>query len=162
MGKGDRVSNRLTFRQACAEDFTAVLDLACQLAAHIEAARPPLTAQQFETFYLRPDAPMRLLLAVMHDRVAGMISWTLTHELYSADARVYISDLAVDLAARGRGVGAALMMEVIAWAHAHGADKLGWDVWRHNETAKAFYESIGGHIDPEALPYVLDLQEAQP
>ena len=151
------MKTQLTFRQARAEDFPAVLDLACQLAAHIDAERPPLTAQQFDTFYLRPGAPMRLLLAVAQGRVAGMIAWTLTHELYSADTRVYISDLAIDRSARGRGVGAALMTEVTAWARAHGAHKLGWDVWRYNETARAFYERIGGQVDPEALPYILEL-----
>lgn len=156
------MSNLLTFRRAEAADFPVVLGLARQLAAHIEAGSPPLTAEQFEIFYLRPDPPMRLLLANEQDRVVGMISWTVTHELYSAETRVYISDLAVETAARGRGVGAALMKEVIAWAATFGAHKLGWDVWRYNETAKAFYADIGGHVDTEALAYILDLREIGP
>ena len=156
------MDHQLAFRRALVEDFPAVLDLACQLAAHIEAAPPPLSVHQFETFYLRPGAPMRLLLAIVGGRVAGMISWTVTHELYSADSRVYISDLAIDAQARRLGIGAALMSQVTAWAAANGADKLGWDVWRHNEMAMSFYEGLGAHQDTEALPYVLDLQEAQP
>lgn len=149
-----------TFRRAVAADFAAVLELARQLASHIEASPPALTQAQYERFYLAADAPMRLLLAVDGDRVTGMIAWTLTHELYSADTRVYISDLAIDRSARGRGLGAALMGEVIAWARAHGASKLGWDVWRHNATARAFYARIGGHVEDEALPYVMTLESA--
>jgi hypothetical protein len=71
----------LTFRFAAAKDFEAVLHLACQLAKQIEVEAPPLTSEQFERYYLSQHAPMRLLLAVHSDRVVGMISWTLTHEL---------------------------------------------------------------------------------
>jgi GNAT superfamily N-acetyltransferase len=148
----------LTFRYAAAADFRAVLDLACQLARQIEAEAPPLTVAQFETYYVSSHGPMRLLLAVQEGRVVGMISWTLTHELYSADTRVYISDVSVDLAARGQGIGAALMAEVKVWARAHNVSKLGWEVWHQNSTAKAFYERLGASIDEEAIPYVLKLK----
>src|SRR5882724_10943829 len=106
------MKDRLTFRYAATADFAAVLELACQLARQIEAQDPPLTVAQFERYYVGPHALMRLLLAVQDRRIVGMISWTLTHELYSADTRVYISDVSVDYAARGQGIGAALMAEV--------------------------------------------------
>ena len=63
----------MTFRWAEPSDFEAVLDLASQLANHIEAEAPPLTAAQFETYYVSPHAPMHLLLALNHGRVVGMI-----------------------------------------------------------------------------------------
>ncbi|MBN9660924.1 MAG: GNAT family N-acetyltransferase [Acidobacteria bacterium] len=148
-------------RRASEKDFEAVLDLACQLADHIQAPRPPLTMQMYEKFYLRPGAPMQLVVAVEGERVVGMISWTLTHELYSAEARVYISDLVVGAGARGRGIGGALMNEAAAWARAHGVHKLGWDVWRFNETAKRFYERFGAHPDEEAIPYALSLKGSE-
>jgi ribosomal protein S18 acetylase RimI-like enzyme len=151
----------LTFRYAVAADFAAVLELATQLASQIEAEDPPLTIAQFEKYYLRPHAPMRLLLAVHDSRIVGMISWTLTHELYSADARVYISDVSVEQGARGQGIGAALMAEVKSRARAHEASKLGWEVWHRNFSAKAFYEGLGASVDREAVPYVLTLQEKE-
>ena len=155
------MKNGLAFRYAAAADFAAVLELASQLASQIAAATPPLTVVQFETYYVNPHAPMRLLLAVHDSRIVGMISWTLTHELYSADTRVYISDVSVDYAARGQGIGAALMAEVKAWARAHNASKLGWEVWHRNFAAKAFYERLGASIDEEAIPYVLTLKEEE-
>jgi GNAT superfamily N-acetyltransferase len=153
------MSHSLTFRFAAAADFAAVLELASQLASHIDAEAPPLTAAQFEGYYVSPDAPMRLLVAVHDDRVVGLISWTLTHELYSADTRVYISDVSVDYAHRGQGIGTALMAEVASWALAHNASKLGWEVWHRNLSAKAFYEGFGASIDQEAVPYVLALKD---
>lgn len=149
------MSQSLTLRFANASDFPAVLELASQLASHIEADAPRLTAAQFERYYVTPDAPMRLLLAVHDHRVVGMVSWTLTHELYSADACVYISDVSVDRAARGKGIGTALMIEVMAWARAHNVSKLAWEVWHRNSSAKAFYERFGASVDREAVPYIL-------
>lgn len=88
-----------------------------------------------------------------------MISWTLTHELYSANTRVYISDVSVDHAVRGKGVGTALMAQVKTWAHAHHASKLGWEVWHRNLPARTFYERLGASINREAIPYVLALKD---
>jgi len=150
-----------TFRYAAAADFATVLELAGQLARQIEEEAPALTVAQFERYYVGPGAPMRLLLAVSDGRVVGMISWTLTHELYSGDTRVYISDVSVDQSARGQGVGAALMAEVKVWARAHNAAKLGWEVWHRNFAAKAFYERLGSSIDEEAIPYVLELKDEE-
>jgi hypothetical protein len=58
------MKNNLSFRWAEASDFEAVLDLAYQLASHIEAPVPPLTIAQFGTYYVNPHAPMHLLLAL--------------------------------------------------------------------------------------------------
>ena len=148
----------LSFRWAEVSDFEVVLDLAAQLASSIEEKVPPLTAAQFEMYYVNPDAPMHLLLAVRDGGVVGMISWTLMHELYSADTRVYISDVSVDSSARGQGVGAGLMAQVSAWARSHNASKMGWEVWHRNFRAKTFYEKLGASINGESIPYVLELK----
>lgn len=153
------MKNAFTFREATASDFVAVLDLASQLAHHIEQDSPRLTVAQFERYYVSSDAPMHLLLALLNGRVVGMIAWTLTHELYSGDVRVYISDVSVDRSARGQGVGAALMARVTDWARLHHASKLGWEVWHRNFGAKAFYEKLGASIDGEAISYVLRIQD---
>lgn len=151
------MQQELTFKYAVAEDFAAVVELSTQLATQIEAPAPQLTSSQFETYYVSAGAPMRLLLAVQNDKVVGMISWTLTHELYSAETRVYISDVSIDRSVRGHGIGKALMAEVKTWARAHNASKLGWEVWHRNFAAKAFYERLGASIDEEAIPFVLEL-----
>ena len=106
------MKSEVTFRYATAADFGAVLELASQLAREIECEPPPLTAAELEAYYVGPHAPMHLLLAIQNGQIVGMIAWTLTHELYSADTRVYISDVSVDQSARGKGIGAALMNEV--------------------------------------------------
>ena len=73
----------------------------------------PLTAAQFATFSLSVlTHPCACCWRSAMVEIVGLISWTLTHELYSADTRVYISDCRLTRASRGQGVGAALMAEV--------------------------------------------------
>jgi GNAT superfamily N-acetyltransferase len=153
------VNEKLDFRRAQAQDFAAVRCLSEQLAAHIEAPLPSLTLERYLAFYVRDHAPMHLVLALRGDRVVGMIAWVLTHELYSAGACVYVSDIAVHADARGQGVGKALMAQAKAWGRAQGATKLGWDVWKRNATALKFYERIGASIDSEAVPHFLKIAD---
>jgi GNAT superfamily N-acetyltransferase len=147
----------LSFRRAREGDFAAVRGLAEQLAAHIEEPPPPLTLDRYLAFYVRDHAPMHLVLAERSGRVVGMIAWVLTHELYSGRASVYVSDIAVQEDARGQDVGTALMAQATAWARAQGAAKLGWDVWRRNDTALKFYARIGASIDSDAVPHFLKI-----
>ena len=153
------MSEGLSIRRAQADDFDAVCGLAEALAVHIEEPPPPLTLERYLTFYVGDHAPMHLFLALRGNRVVGMIAWILTHELYSARACVFISDIAVHANARGEGVGTALMAQARAWGRAHGAAKLGWDVWHRNATAMKFYAGLGAVVDAEAVAHVLKLTD---
>jgi GNAT superfamily N-acetyltransferase len=152
------MSEAISCRWAQESDFEAVRDLSAQLARHIEADDPALTVDAFCSSHVGPDAPMKLLLAERGGRVAGLAAWTVVHELYSGGAGLYISDLVVDRAARGEGVGHALMEVVKAWARAAGIRKLGWDVWHANASAMAFYDGLGASADSETVPYRLTLE----
>jgi len=151
------MGDTLSFRAAETGDFDAVHRLSAQLARHIEAPVPALTPAQFAARHAGPDAPMQVLLAIDGAQVCGMVAWTVTYELYSGDARAYISDLVVSSEARRQGIGHALMAEVTRRARARGITKLGWEVWYRNAGAMAFYEGLGARRDREALPYVLEV-----
>ena len=56
---------------------------------------------------------------------------------------LYIDDLCVDEAARGRGVATALFRHVTAVAKSEGADFITLNVWQGNENALRFYEKMG-------------------
>jgi hypothetical protein len=49
------MADELSFRTAQPRDFTAVRNLAEQLALHIEAPLPPLTLERFLSFYVNAD-----------------------------------------------------------------------------------------------------------
>lgn len=49
----------------------------------------------------------------------------------------------VDAEWRGRGIGKALVEQVITWSRAHGAHKIELEVWPHNAAAIGLYERTG-------------------
>ena len=149
------MSGELSIRRAQGSDYAAVRSLAEALAAHIEEPPPPLTLERYLAFYVREHAPVHLFVAQLEDRVVGLIAWILTHELYSAQAGIYISDIAVHADARRQGVGTALITKAKEWASDHGVTKLGWDVWNRNTSAMQFYQRLGATIDTEAVPHLL-------
>jgi GNAT superfamily N-acetyltransferase len=61
----------------------------------------------------------------------------------------YLEDLFVDPAARGGGVGRALIEDLIALARGQGWQRLYWNTDTSNETARRLYDSFvqdDGHI----------------
>jgi ribosomal protein S18 acetylase RimI-like enzyme len=63
---------------------------------------------------------------------------------HDADAEAgYLISLWVAPEARGRGVGAALVGEVVAWARGRGLRRLVLDVGEHNVAARRLYERNG-------------------
>ena len=56
---------------------------------------------------------------------------------------MYIDDLCVDEACRGKHIGTALYAYVKDFAKSIGADSLTLNVWEGNDSAKAFYEHLG-------------------
>ena len=70
---------------------------------------------------------------------------------------LYIDDLCVDEATRGRGVATALFRHVRAWAKAEGTDFITLNVWCGNENAMRFYEKMG--MKPRKIFMDLPLEE---
>ena len=59
------------------------------------------------------------------------------------NATLYIDDICVDEAARGRGVGRALYEHILAYARGIGCYNVTLNVWSCNPGAMAFYEKLG-------------------
>lgn len=60
---------------------------------------------------------------------------------------MYLEDLYVDAAARGRGVGRALIEAVIDAARAERMDRVYWHTGEDNATARRLYDRIAGDHD---------------
>ena len=58
---------------------------------------------------------------------------------------LYLDDLCVDEAYRGRHVGTALYEAVLALAKESGCDRVTLNVWSLNDSAMRFYEKCGMH-----------------
>ena len=74
--------------------------------------------------------------------VVGISHFSFTHSTWSESQDLYLEDLFVDPAARGKGFGRALIEATAAFGKQHGARKLYWQTHRDNATAQKLYETL--------------------
>ena len=102
-------------------------------------------------FGARPAAEA-LLAEQRTDGAAEAVGFALYFTNYSTFRTrpgIYLEDLFVVDAHRGRGVGRALLAEVMRVAEARGAGRIEWTVLQWNERAIAFYRSLGAELLPD-------------
>jgi ribosomal protein S18 acetylase RimI-like enzyme len=68
---------------------------------------------------------------------------------------LYVDDICVDGAARGRHVGTALYEHVIAWAREQGFYNVTLNVWECNPGARAFYDAMGMQVKRTEMEAIL-------
>jgi putative acetyltransferase len=135
-----------TIRPAEPSDAHSFLDMWRKVVAEGWFVRPD-TVGRSERYYRRryfrrtwtPDQVS--LVAVAGERVIGHL--TATREEGSVTRHVATLGMAVATDWRGRGVGSALMAEVIRWARAVGVEKLALSVYPGNQAALALYRKFG-------------------
>jgi GNAT superfamily N-acetyltransferase len=90
---------------------------------------------------LLEDREIHAFLAKADGRVVGLTQF-LTHADTNGPDVCYLQDLFTDSAARGRGVGRALIESVAAWARERGCSSVYWQTQVGNETARALYDQV--------------------
>jgi putative acetyltransferase len=133
-------------RPARPGDAGSFLELWRAVVAERRFVRPD-TVHRSERYYRRRyfrrswTTDQVSLVATAGDRVVGHL--TAAREEGSVTRHVATLGMAVESGWRGRGVGAALMAEVIRWARAVGVEKLALAVFPDNEAALALYRRFG-------------------
>jgi ribosomal protein S18 acetylase RimI-like enzyme len=149
----------VTIRAAGPADVEAYALLAGEFEAYLTAIDPagegPPRADHAAAF-LRDacsEAPwFHCLLAEDGGAPLGFLSYYFGYWPERAAGTLFITDLFVREAARGRGVGRALMAEAARILDARGGTLVMWAVWDINHPAMRFYESLGAaYMDEERL-----------
>lgn len=111
-----------------------------RLVPQLSSSAPPPTREELEAIVSSPAT--RLLLA--HDPTGAVMgSLTLVVFRIPTGVRVWIEDVVVDEAARGQGVGEALVSEAIARASQEGARTLDLTSRPSRVAANTLYEKVG-------------------
>ena len=84
-----------------------------------------------------------ILVAEAGGKVIGMCTGQVVISTAEGGPAVWVEDMVVDAAHRGRGVGRSLLQAMIAWAGEQGATRLQLLADKHNPQALAFYRHIG-------------------
>ena len=152
-------------RKARMKDLDGVLRLLRQIAALHEQGRPDIfrksaakyDADEFGRIITNPDTPV--FVAEADGTLAGYVFCQLqireNHPLMRDMRTLYIDDLCVDEACRGRHIGTALMDAAVAFAREQRCHNVDLNVWEFNEGARAFYERCGMHTMKRYMEIIL-------
>ena len=122
-----------------------------QLADHVRATPELLRRALFGT---RPTA--EAVVAEWDGEAVGLALFFQNFSTFLGRPGLYLEDLYVREAARGRGIGKALLLHLARLAHQRGCGRMEWSVLNWNQPAIDFYLSLGARPMNEWTVYRLD------
>lgn len=134
----------LTLRAARADDVPLLLDLITQLARYerLEAAAVA-TPALLEHHLFGPMPRAHAMLAEQGGEPCGFALWFFSFSTFTGRPTLFVEDVFVREAWRGRGIGRAIFAELARRALAAECARMEWSVLDWNESAIGFYRSIG-------------------
>jgi GNAT superfamily N-acetyltransferase len=145
-------------RPATAADVPVVLELVRELAVYErEPDAVEATEEQLREALFGAEPVAWCHLALDADGVVvGFALWHLTFSTWRGTAGIWLEDLFVRPAARGTGLGRALLSELARTCTDRGYSRLAWWVLDWNEPAVGFYRSLGAAPQADWTTFRLD------
>lgn len=134
----------VVLRPAARADVPAILGFIRELADYERLADAVVADEaglDEQLFGARPAA--EVVIAEVDGAAVGFALFFHTFSTFLAKPGLYLEDLYVQPAARGLGVGRALMTHLAALALARGCGRFEWSVLDWNAPAIGFYRAIG-------------------
>ncbi|MBI1171207.1 GNAT family N-acetyltransferase [bacterium] len=129
-------------RDATPEDHDAWLELWQGFLDFYEEDLDPAITDFAWNRLMDPASPMQMRLAVVEGVPLGFAIHQHHPSTWVMGDDCYLEDLFVDPKARGRGLGRALIEDLMAIARAKGWHRLYWHTHHDNATARRLYDSI--------------------
>ncbi len=140
----------LTIRPATPSDVDTIHDLIRQLAVYEKlenmlTGTPAMLHQSL--FGTRPAC--ECVMAMENNVPIGFALFFTTYSTFLAKPGLYLEDLFVIPAARGKGYGKALIVHLAELAAARNCGRFEWRVLDWNTPSIDFYKSLGASVMPE-------------
>jgi GNAT superfamily N-acetyltransferase len=146
-----------TIRQAKTGDEDTIYSLLYGLAEYEKLLwRFYVTRETVARDYLCEDPLIHCELAFEDEATAGIATWFWTYAGFAAARGLYIEDLFVFPAFRGRGYGKALLAHLAKIAAQSDAIRIDWNVLDWNQPSIDFYESLGAKPQEGGIYYRLE------
>jgi hypothetical protein len=143
-----------SLRPATRADLPAVVGLIRELAVfekleHLVVCTP----ESIEPHLFGPQPAAEVVVAEVasegRPQIAGFALFFTNFSTFLGRPGLYLEDLYVQPAQRGRGIGKALLEHLGALAVARGCGRFEWSVLDWNENAIRFYERMGAKLLPD-------------
>ena len=151
-------------RKACKDDIASIIRLLHQVNMVHHVIRPDLfkphtTKYDEQELEALLDDDTKPIFVYDDGQVLGHAFCQLTdvsgHKLLCDVKTLYIDDICVDEAARGRHVGKALYEFVRDYARSIGCHNITLNVWEGNDAAFCFYKSMGMQVQKTGMEMIL-------
>ncbi len=137
----------LTLRPAAPADASLILQYIRDLAEYeCEPEAANATEADIRRYVFSEDPLVKVTLAEWEGQPAGFALWFLNFSTWEGKPGIYLEDLFVHPAFRGKGIGKALLQHLAALAVQEGWTRFVWQVLDWNTPAIEFYEAHGAKI----------------
>lgn len=136
----------INIRDARREDMPQILKLIQELADfERESHEVELTVEDLEKSGFGAHPAFHCFVAESEGLILGsaLVFWRFSTWKGKV---LHLEDLIVTEEARGKGLGNALLTEVVKYGHAQGVKRIQWEVLDWNEPAIKFYEGKGAKV----------------
>lgn len=136
----------VSVRRALRADVPLILSFIRELAEYEKLSHAVVateTALERHLFPADGRAAAEVLIGEVGGRAEGFALFFSTFSTFLARPGIYLEDLYVRPASRGKGLGAALLSRLAAIAVERGCGRLEWAVLNWNEPAIGFYRRLG-------------------
>jgi GNAT superfamily N-acetyltransferase len=147
----------LLIREAVRADAPLIVQLVRELALYErapEAAKASVADIEKALFGAHPK--VHALVAEWKGAPAGLAIYFFNFSTWTGKHGIYLEDLFVREAARGEGIGKALLVRLAEIARAHDCARLEWSVLDWNEPAIGFYRTLGARPMDEWTVYRIE------
>jgi GNAT superfamily N-acetyltransferase len=142
----------LALRPAAPEDVPLILDYIKELADYERAPEKAVARPEDLQRHLFGDKPLAFAVMAEWDGLpAGWALWFYNFSTWEGKPGLYLEDLYVRPAFRGKGIGKALLRHLAGVAVEQGCTRYVWQVLDWNAPSIAFYQAMGAQILPEWL-----------
>jgi len=125
-------------------DVPAIRGLICELAAYEKLSHACIATDELLTQHLfGPDRAAEALVALDANTVIGYAIFFKTFSTFLARPGIFLEDLFVQPAHRGRGHGKAMLRHLAQLALSRGYARVEWSVLDWNTPSIGFYQSLG-------------------
>jgi GNAT superfamily N-acetyltransferase len=142
-------ASMLSTRAAMIADVPLLRSLIQELAEYERESQEVLiTEEQLRRDGFGPDPKFRAIIAEQDGHAAGFAFFFTSYSTWTGSG-LFLEDLFVKEAFRGRGVGKALLCQLAGIARQEGHHTIRLDVLDWNESAIKFYKSLGAEYLPQ-------------
>ena len=141
-------------RNAVKDDVPQILQLIKDLAEYEKAPlEAKATLEQINESLFSDDPHAFCHVVEVDGTVVGISIWFLNYSTWLGKPGIYLEDLYIDPAYRGKGFGLALLKELAKICVARNYERLQWWVLDWNEPSIEFYKNLGAEPMDEWTVY---------